>query len=97
MHMVLSVGFHCSRFSCSCFDFKRCCWGDRGRTSLALIVHRPAVHPAASSYLPRVASSTVSMGDLAMVPLGSSWLMVTPRETLALEEPMPESREAPRQ
>jgi hypothetical protein len=36
------------------------------RTSSVPVVHRPVVHPVTSPYLPLVASSAASAGDLAM-------------------------------
>jgi hypothetical protein len=95
MRMVLSISLHRSLFSCSCSDFKRWCWGDRSRTSLALIVHRSAAHLATSPYVPLVASSNARVGDLAMVLLGYPRPVVAPWETPAPEEPSPESQEAP--
>jgi hypothetical protein len=54
--MTLSVGSPCSHFSYSCSDFERWCWGDRSRTSLTLIIHRPTTRLVTPSYLPLVAS-----------------------------------------
>jgi hypothetical protein len=93
MLMVLSVSLHSSRFTYSSSNFKRWCGGNRSRTSSALIICQPAVHPMTSPYLPLVAPSAMSAGDLVVVP--SSWprSMVVPRETPALEESTPEAWE----
>jgi hypothetical protein len=46
-----------------------------------MIIRQPEEHLATSPYLPQVASSAVSVGDLAIVPLGSPWLVVALQET----------------
>jgi hypothetical protein len=69
--------------------------GDRSHTSSSPIVCRPTTHLATSPYFPLVASSVVSVGDLAMVPPDSPRSVVALQETLAPEEPTPEAWEAP--
>jgi hypothetical protein len=69
--------------------------GDMSRTSVTLTFRHLAARPVIPPYLPLVASSVTSMGNLALVPSSSPWTMAVPRETPAPEEPMPDVREAP--
>jgi hypothetical protein len=64
---------------------------------LVSIIRRVVVHPVTSLRLPLVALSAVSVGDLAMVPLGSRQPVLAPLDSLASEEPTWEAPEAPAQ
>jgi hypothetical protein len=83
MSMALFIGLCHSRFSCFYPDFKRRCWGGRSHTSLAPIVHQCVARPVTSLCSPLVASSDVSVCDLAML------------ESPASEDPTPKAWEVP--
>jgi hypothetical protein len=63
LNKALFVSSLCSRFSCSCSDFKRWCWGDKSHTLSAPIIPRPATCLVTPPYLPLV--SLVSRGTSA--------------------------------
>jgi hypothetical protein len=94
MRVMLSIGLHYSRFSCSCSDVAGECFGDRSHTLVTLIINRLAACPMILSYLPLVALSAVSLGDLALASSSSPRMVAVPWEMPVQEEPTSESREA---
>jgi hypothetical protein len=95
MCMALFIGLYRFCFSCFCPNFERCCWGAKSRTSSVPVICQSVACPATSPCPPLVASSTVSMGDLAMVesptsevPTSEAWespVLVTPGADGALQ------------
>jgi hypothetical protein len=63
---------------------------------VTLIVHRPTAHSVTPPYVPLVAPSVASMGDLALVSSSSPRMVIVPREMSAPEEPMLEALEGTR-
>jgi hypothetical protein len=76
--MVLVIGLCCSCFSYFCSDFKNWCHGDKSHASSVSVSHLFVARPASSPCLPLMASSTASMGELAMVTPGSPQPVVAP-------------------
>jgi hypothetical protein len=75
MCVALFIGLCHSRFSCFYSDSEWRCFGDRSRTSSIPVIRRPVAR-LVTSLPPLVASSTVSVGDLDVVPLGLPWSVV---------------------
>jgi hypothetical protein len=69
--------------------------GGKSRTSITLIIRRPAARPVTSPHLPPIVPLATSAGGLSMDPSSSSWLAAMPQETLAPEELTREVRVVP--